>query len=615
MCGELYSYKSSTGNLKAHLRKKHLDIYQRVASNQASSEHVQQPSHHYQSIPISLQQPQQSVLPPQQSVPPPRTNIQQNIERYGTPKKISATLKQKIDRDLMDLFIDSYQPFSLVEERAFKKFCRWIPGYELPSRRTISQKMLPALYEATKEITNQELNNCNLLKICLTVDLWTSRANESYLSVTGHYITDAFELKSILIKCSNFEGNHTGENIQTALLGITNEFGLSTKVNFVVTDNAANMQRALNDIQWKHYGCYAHSLNLIVQNSLTIVEDNLSKLKKIVRHFKTSSTALDKLLKEQTRDDSQVVPKRLIQEVPTRWNSTYYMVARCVDLEQHLRATMAVLRVELPVISNEEWLLFAELTKILKPFEEVTKSMSGEKYMSGSSVIVMTRCLITSCHNLLQENFSEIAKLVIKSLNNGLESRFANVEKSATFSICTFLDPRYKMTVFTDQNDAKVAKKRVQDMLAASISNESVTRHHSQDLNVPGPSSQVPVNKFSPWSILTDIIGAQQPVGTPVSRAIKEIDTYLNDDILPVFDENGSFNCPIQWWRNHRFTYPNLARLHKQYGNIMATSVPCERVFSKTGLIISDRRTRLTSHKVSQLTFLNMNSDPDRFKL
>lgn len=40
---------------------------------------------------------------------------------------------------------------------------------------------------------------------------------------------------------------------------------------------------------------------------------------------------------------------------------------------------------------------------------------------------------------------------------------------------------------------------------------------------------------------------------------------------------------------------------------IVATSVPFERIFSKTGQIINDRRTRLQPNKVKQLIFLNAN--------
>ncbi|CAK1595966.1 unnamed protein product [Parnassius mnemosyne] len=120
-------------------------------------------------------------------------------------------------------------------------------------------------------------------------------------------------------------------------------------------------------------------------------------------------------------------------------------------------------------------------------------------------------------------------------------------------------------------------------------------------------------DKFSPCAILGEIVGNTQKVGTTLSKAIKEVDTYLNDDLLPVFTGN-IWICPLEWWRKHRFTYPYLAQLFKKYGNIMATSVPCERVLSKTGLIINDRRTRLASSKVKQLGFLNVNLNKHRFE-
>jgi len=47
---------------------------------------------------------------------------------------------------------------------------------------------------------------------------------------------------------------------------------------------------------------------------------------------------------------------------------------------------------------------------------------------------------------------------------------------------------------------------------------------------------------------------------------------------------------------------------HKFLG-VTATSVASERVFSKTGYIVSDRRAVLKPSKVQQLTFLNCNWD------
>lgn len=74
----------------------------------------------------------------------------------------------------MDLFIDAFHPFSLVEERSFRKFTRWIPGYALPSRKTVTNSLLPAIYYETKmEIQNRV--SLEAETVCISTDLWTSR--------------------------------------------------------------------------------------------------------------------------------------------------------------------------------------------------------------------------------------------------------------------------------------------------------------------------------------------------------------------------------------------------------------------------------------------------------
>lgn len=71
---------------------------------------------------------------------------------------------------------------------------------------------------------------------------------------------------------------------------VINKYGLTlNQINFIVTDNAANIQRAVTDIGWKHYGCYGHTLNLILQNATReqTLQSVLEKVKKNVR-FKSA---------------------------------------------------------------------------------------------------------------------------------------------------------------------------------------------------------------------------------------------------------------------------------------------------------------------------------------
>lgn len=122
-------------------------------------------------------------------------------------------------------------------------------------------------------------------------------------------------------------------------------------------------------------------------------------------------------------------------------------------------------------------------------------------------------------------------------------------------------------------------------------------------------------DELSPWAIFDEIIGQNSTHGTPLSKAIKEIEMFLADEMLPRINREGQWNCPLQWWKNHRHVYPNLTKLFISKCNIVATSVPCERMFSKTGNIITERRTRLTTENVEKLMFLNVNLSENRFIL
>ena len=63
---------------------------------------------------------------------------------------------------------------------------------------------------------------------------------------------------------------------------------------------------------------------------------------------------------------------------------------------------------------------------------------------------------------------------------------------------------------------------------------------------------------------------------------------------------------PLNWWKENESTkYSAVSLLAKKYLSIVATSVPCERLFSEAGTIISKKRNRLSPERLNQLLFLN----------
>jgi len=63
-------------------------------------------------------------------------------------------------------------------------------------------------------------------------------------------------------------------------------------VHIVISDNASNMVKAMNDASFAHMGCFAHTLQLVIKDGLFIqraINDILAICQNIVGHFHRSS--------------------------------------------------------------------------------------------------------------------------------------------------------------------------------------------------------------------------------------------------------------------------------------------------------------------------------------
>ncbi|XP_049796047.1 E3 SUMO-protein ligase ZBED1-like [Schistocerca nitens] len=115
-------------------------------------------------------------------------------------------------------------------------------------------------------------------------------------------------------------------------------------------------------------------------------------------------------------------------------------------------------------------------------------------------------------------------------------------------------------------------------------------------------STSTTTDPLSVWGVYGAIVKSTQPRGTPQSAAIVEVQRYMDSPVISRSED------PLAWWRENQYIFPNMSKVVREKFNIVATSVPCERIFSKTGIIINERRTRLKASKVEKLIFLNMDS-------
>lgn len=331
----------------------------------------------------------------------------------------------QIDRQILKLVVKNYHPFSLVEQPELKElFDLIIPGYKLPTRKTVSNSLLPKAYQECYEKVMIGINSA--WAICLTTDSWTSINNVSFIAITAHYLDSNGDLKSYLLDCFPFNERHTATNLCSNLKQKIEEWKIQNKVIAIVSDNAANIVAAIRGGGWRHIGCFAHSINLVVQASLSSLNSVLSKVKAIVEFFKRSSSGLAKL--KEIQQQMGLPDLKLKQDVVTRWNSTYDMLTRFFKLKEAIISSVAILGNNLQTLTPDEWDIVEKAITILEIFYNITTELCSEKYVSLSKVPVLCKIMIRHVNKHLEtETSSTRIILLLTTLKTQLTQRFQNI--------------------------------------------------------------------------------------------------------------------------------------------------------------------------------------------
>ena len=159
--------------------------------------------------------------------------------------------------------------------------------------------------------------------VSLTTDTWTSNATKSFITVTEHHTNEFWNLQSNVLLAREMPERHTGENLANELKSAVAEFNLDGKVSTVVHDNARKMNSVGKKCpEWDDLNCFGHTIQLCIKQcrDISAVSKLIARARKIVGHFKHSTTVMAEMRKRQKL--FELPQHELIQTVTTRWNSS-----------------------------------------------------------------------------------------------------------------------------------------------------------------------------------------------------------------------------------------------------------------------------------------------------
>uniref|UniRef100_A0A3Q3AAB9 HAT C-terminal dimerisation domain-containing protein n=1 Tax=Kryptolebias marmoratus TaxID=37003 RepID=A0A3Q3AAB9_KRYMA len=411
---------------------------------------------------------------------PQQPSISQFLDTRAGQYSMNHPQQKAITNALLrDLIIGCNLPLSVVENKSFRHFLTVVDSKYSPiCRRTMTSKIEDLAAEKHLMLKTQLSQTDH---VSVTVDIWSDRKMRGFLGITVHWIQkeiERLEVKSKLLAFERFKGSHTGERICEKFEAVCDEYNIKDKLDYIISDNAANMRKAftvcfpseqgeepddnhhLDDPELWHdlpledqetvgaslgkkhrLQCFAHTLQLVVRDGLTetkVASPALSKLSKLSSLLHTSTTLKDVF--ETEFGERKSIPASVI----TRWNSTVRQVKAVLQCE-HLKLCAVLEKAghKKLLFTIREWNLLKEMVDILKPFEEATDLTKGEKIVTISAVVPS----VLSLNHHLEKLKPQVRFLngLVSSLQASLNKRFLGIFINPVYLKAAALDPAFSL--------------------------------------------------------------------------------------------------------------------------------------------------------------------------
>lgn len=492
----------------------------------------------------------------------------------------------------------------MVECDGFRDLiCTLEPGYVMPSRKSV-KSIIFRNHGLGKAKLTDILSSVS--SVSLTTDIWTSDANDAYITITAHFLSASWEMKSFVLGTREFPGSHTGAAISEVIFNICKEFKIESKVASIVHDEAANMQLSLrilgDDVDDDHFesvSCNAHRLQLCLKKGIAVdaIDRMIRCSSKFVGHFKHSALATNALTRRQ--EQMNINKKKLIQHCATRWNSVFHMLQRLIEMRWPITAVLSDESVTKRSdkhldLTTAQWSLAEELVKILEPFDVATTVLCGEEKSIISCTLPIIFGLLQHVELDSQEGttlpaITHFKKIVKEEIKERWQVDDLDVCKSLVLS--TVLDLRFKPWKFFTKEKLEATKIKLIDKMKQLPTTEA----NEKDNSDPPPAKKRK-------TALDILLGDASEELTPSGLAeVEEVTQYFHEKAIPRSSDI------LKWWKDNSSHYPHLSVIAMSSLMTPATSPASERIFSTAGLTVSKLRSSLKPSHVDALIFLNKN--------
>ncbi|XP_061088122.1 uncharacterized protein si:ch211-152f22.4 [Conger conger] len=452
---------------------------------------------------------------------------------------------------LVRMVVEDLQPLSTIERAGFRGFVRALNlGHDIPKGISSLRSELLQLYGLVKRDVKASLRSA--VDVVLTSETWT-RETETYQTVGCHFIDHKWELKSYVLETKELTGRHTEDEIFNQLWTISQEWEIREKIHAVVMNKPNILPPGSG---WAYFPCFAYTLDRVFKKALTPAN------KVLLESYHKAARCLH--LESSTTDEpnDSLPPYQLMLSGHIGWTAALNMLEK-ISIDHN-----SLDKKGLAYVNNT--------VSALRLFEDATKDMSQQKYVSVSCIIPLARLL----KGKLQEQ-AQSGNEIAARLGEMLTQHFKDIEMNFKLVASTTLDARFKDSVLTGYSSTDQSRRKLLNKIL------NLGKASQSTCTTPAPPEECQGGLWKEFD--------------KESACEEELRRYTAKEKIP---RNGN---PLSWWRSQNDEFPNLKRGARRYLGIVCTCVPPARAFSKAGHVFSLRQLSLEPENINVMLFLNHN--------
>ena len=532
------------------------------------------------------------------------------------------------------LIVNNGLALRIVEDEDLKKLLSYLrPGYRGPSRYKLVEHLLPQMCKEMNAVIRSKLATMDCYAI--SIDGWESATSHKYVAVTCHGINrDTWKLESFLLRVGHVTGSETGEFIAELVAEVLRDWGIPMeRVVSNTTDGASNMGLGARILERPWVYCTTHAVNRSIDVCLEHspeLSDLLRRTQKLCGKFQFRK-AKHALLAEQKA--LNLPEKTLKLSCPTRWGSLYKMIKRMLMARSAIAVYLLKKKKTALGLKDDDWDKLTSLSEIFQSVNETSQYLSASKTSTVGLIGLLFDHLDKRLSNeltggdesgLTQALHDPVIADFRNNLLEDLRSRIPILsgEAPVELSLAVYLDPRAKD--FSHIRDAKAREAKIAE--AKALMADLLRKEESANRSIRRAEKEVTQKKGKPTSGELEaerklkqknkyirIFGNKARMSLSAGRGDlsykQELELYHQEPACQLFehDQDDTPVDPLVWWSKHQHKFPRIAKLARRYLCITATSLPCERVFSKGGWLVNKRRCSLSHDRIATLLFLSCN--------